>query len=120
MKKRLTATKEQRAFLAKAFNCTERTVCRALAYESTTEVSEKIRQLAAQRGCKEICVSDTVETFHDSDNIIRQYFPNGAKLELNKLTGSGVLYFGGKEMERYESVMIADIANIQKRAMAYR
>jgi hypothetical protein len=120
MKKRLTATKEQRAFLAKAFNCTERTVCRALAYESTTEVSEKIRQLAAQRGCKEICVSDSVETFHDSDNVIRQYFPNGAKLELDKTTGCGDLYFGGRKMEHYDNVMIADIAGIQTTAMSLR
>jgi hypothetical protein len=120
MKKRLTSTKESRAFLAKAFNCTDRTVCRALAYDSDSEVAKKIRKAAIEYGCKEITVSDSIETFHDADNVIRQYLPNGAMLELDKVTGCGDVYFGGKKMEHYDNVMIADIAGIQTRAMSFR
>lgn len=117
MKSRLTATKENRDFLTKAFGCSERTVFRALANVSNSPLSKKIRKVAKERGSFEVVESNAVETFHDADNVMRQYLPNGALLELDKLTGSVTVWFDGIKVKSYQDVKLSEISHIQTYAM---
>ena len=61
-----------------------------------------------------------IETFHDYDNVMRQYCPNGALIELDRNDGSGQVIFKGETVKTYEHVMVADINQIQAFASALR
>ena len=61
-----------------------------------------------------------IETFHDYDNVMRQYCPNGALIELDRNDGSGQVIFKGETVKTYEHVMVADINQIRAFASALR
>lgn len=113
----IDVTREERLFLVKAFGCTERMVFKALSYESSSLLSERIRKLALERGGIRMLSIPEVETLHDSCGYIRQYFPNGSLLELSKSDGSGVLYYHGSKVREWPVVGICDIEGIQSLAM---
>ena len=82
--------------------------------------SAKIRKLAMDRGGIVMVVIPEIETFHDYDNVMRQYCPNGALIELDRNDGSGQVIFKGETVKTYEHVMVADINQIQAFASALR
>lgn len=91
MKKYIHITKEDRMFIMKALGVTERTVFNAIRFDSKrgdTELARKIRKLAMERGGIVMVVIPEIETMFDSDNYMRQYFPNGALLEISKDNGN--------------------------------
>ena len=84
MKKYIHVTSEDRQFLAKAFNVSSVTVWKALRFEQDTDTIRRIQKAARERGGIVMAVAPVMETLHDHDNVIRQYFPNGALLEISK------------------------------------
>lgn len=103
---------------------TERMVYYALRFEGergNTDLARKIRRLAMERGGIIMVVTPEVETLHDSDEYMRQYFPNGVELEFAKKGDAAcdVLY-KGKVVRHYDNVMVRDIPAIQKYASELR
>lgn len=120
MKKQVTVTRENREFLEKAFKVSSVMIWKALTFESDSDLARRIRKLAIERGGIEMCFCPVLETMHDSDGYMRQYLPNGVLLEFNKNDGTGSVLFRGKEMRRYENVMVSGINDIQNWAMTLK
>lgn len=121
MKKYIDAGKQVRVQLMAEFGCSSVSVYNALHYTSYrggSAQAEKIRQRALSLGGVRVVVCDEMETLHDSDGMIRQYFANGAVLELSKCDGTGVVVKDGVEVARYVGVTLAMIGGIQARAAA--
>ncbi len=122
MKKYIHITKGDRDFIAKALNITDRMVFKAIRFErgSNSELCNKIRRLALSRGGIVMVVIPETETFHDHDMVMRQYFPNGALIELDRNDGRGYVIFKGETVRTYENVQVREIGGIQKFAGALR
>ena len=113
MEKKISVTRENREFLMRAFGVTERMVFKALAFQSDTDLARKIRRLALQRGGFVLNMSPALETFHDSDNFMYQYLPNGAILEFNKDTGGCDAFLDGERVKHWDGVMTSVMNEIQ-------
>lgn len=123
MKRYIHITREDREFIAKAFGVTERMVLMATSFDKkrgNSETAVKIRKMALDRGGIMMVRTPELETFHDHDNYMRQYLPNGALLEFNKNNGEGDVYFKGKLVKHYPMVYMSDIRGIQDMAAALR
>ncbi len=123
MKKYIHITKEDREFIAKAFNVSERSVFNAVRFDEKrgdSDNAKRIRKMAFERGGILMAVIPMIETFHDHDMVTRQYCPNGALIELDRNDGMGYVIFKGETVKTYENVMMTDIAGIQRFAMALR
>lgn len=118
MKKMITATKENRRFLAKKFNVTERMVYKALSGGSDSELARKIRHTALQRGAQEVEMYDEFETWYDYDGYIRQYFQNGAMLEIKKGTDEGIVFLKGRTLQRISGINFKNIGEVQREIIA--
>lgn len=60
-----------------------------------------------------------METLHDADGYMRQYFPNGAMLEADKSTGTVTVYTrNGDVVLTKENVKIYELTGIQDKAKA--
>lgn len=122
--KRIAVEKENREFLMKAFGVTSVCIWNALTYKRNNSLARKIRKLALERGGYEVQTipvgknpMDCVETMHDSDGFIRQYFPNGAMIELSKNDETGDVFFKGECKKHYDNVTLPLIESIQNYAM---
>lgn len=120
MKKYIHVTNEDRSFLSKLFGVSSVTVWKALRYEGDTDTLRKIRKAAMERGGIIMTVSPLMETLHDADGYMRQYFPNGALLEVNKEDDTAQIIYNGKVAQRYEQVRFSGIGEIQKYAASLR
>lgn len=120
MKKYIHVTNEDRSFLAKLFGVSSVTVWKALRYEGDTGTLRKIRKAAIERDGIIMSVSPLMETLHDADGYMRQYFPNGALLEVNKEDDTAQVIFNGKVTKRYEQVLPSGIWEMQKYAATLR
>ena len=123
MKRYIHITKENREFLMKAFGVTRKTVQNALLFDGergNTDLAKRIRKLALARGGIVMVASPEVETLFDSDGYMRQYFPNGAMLEVSKKDASGDIFFKGENVRHYDRVEIPDMYAIQDWAMALK
>ncbi len=123
MKKYIHIKKEDREFIMKALNVTERTVFHAIRFDSkrgNTELARKIRKLAMGRGGIVMVEIPEIETLHDADGYMRQYLPNDTLLEFSREDGGCDVYHKGKKVRRYDNVMVSDIKNIQGWALALR
>lgn len=121
----IKVSKESKAKLAKLFNCTERMVYKALCFESQTLLARKIQYVARRDygGWVEAAVPED-EIFYDTmdngEHFMRQYFNNGAVLEVSMTTGAGLVRFKGSPRYRYEEVLVSDIPTIQDYARNLR
>ncbi len=113
-------TKEVREKLKKQFRVSGTTLWKALFFESESDKAKRIRKAAQEN--YGILMNDLpcMETFHDHDNVMRQYFPNDVLVELDKNTSLGYVYLRGKKVMTYKKVMVSDIPNIQRYAEALR
>ncbi len=113
-------TKDVRERLKKMFKVSGVMIWKALTFESESDLAKRIRKIALDN--YGILMNDLpcMETFHDYDNVMRQYFPNGALIELDKNNSHGDVFFKGKKVRTYEKVMVSDIEGIQKYAGALR
>ena len=122
MKKYIHITKENREGLAKIFKVSDRTVWNAISFDKNKDsnLAKRIRKAAIERGGILMSELPLMEALHDHDDYIRQYFPNDAMLELSKNDGSGVVFFKGVQVKRYENVLLSEIGSIQNWAMTLR
>lgn len=115
MRREIEVTKENREFLRKLFGVSEPTVYTALNLDKPeTDVRKRIRKAALERGGEIMVTLREVETIHDANNMMIQNFPhNGARIEINKLTGSGRILYKGEEVTTFENIMVSQIYDIQ-------
>lgn len=121
MEKYIAVTKENREFLIKAFKTTKMAVWRALTFAERggdSPRARKIRKLAQERGGVLMVASPAMETMHDADNFMRQYFPNGVMLECDKNTGRVDIIKDGDVVKGYDNVMLDQLPAIQAEAQA--
>ena len=106
----IKVTSESKKKLAKMFNCTERMVYKALCFECQTLLARKIQYVARKEmgGWVEAAVPEA-EIFYDTmdsgERFMRQYFNNGAVLEVSMKTGTGTVFFKGSPRYRYNEVL---------------
>lgn len=115
MKKYIHIQKEDREFIAKAFDVTERTVFNATHYEDMNEGSDlakKIRTMACKRGGIVMTVAPEWETLHDADGYMRQYLGD-VLLEFSKKEPWCDVYKKGVKVRRFDHLMTNDIQGIQ-------
>lgn len=118
----IKVSNENKAKLAKLFGCSERMVYKALCFESETMLARKIRHVARTEmgGWVEAAVPEE-EMFYDTmesgERVMRQYFGNGAVLEISMETGIGVVTFKGENVKHFEKVYVDDIPGIQSIAL---
>lgn len=115
--------KEDREFIMKSLGVTERTVLNAIRFDEkrgNSDTAKRIRKLAMSRGGIVMVVNPEIETLFDADNYMRQYFPNGALIELDKKAGTGDVLFKGERAGHYEDVSLRDIEEIQAFASALK
>lgn len=121
----IKVTSESKKKLAKMFNCTERMVYKALCFECQTLLARKIQYVARKEmgGWVEAAVPEA-EIFYDTmdsgERFMRQYFNNGAVLEVSMKTGTGTVFFKGSPRYRYNEVLVSDIPTIQNYAQNLR
>lgn len=116
MKKYIDVTKEVRQDIMAAFKVTGKMVYYALNFDAKRGESEKakrIRVYAKQKGGVVMVVTPEVETIHDANGYMRQYFPNGAMIECNKANGNVDVFYKGQKMKSYEDVKIKELEEIQ-------
>ena len=121
MEKYIAVTKENREFLMKTFKTTKMAVWRALTVAERggdSPRARKIRKLAQERGGILMIASPAMETVHDADNYMRQYFPNGVMIECDKSTGHVDIIKDGEVVEGFDDVMINQLYDIQAKAQA--
>lgn len=119
MEKYIAVTKETREYLCKLFNTTRQSVWRALYFDKRagdTLTARKIRKAAQERGGILMAVCPMVETMHDADGYMRQYFPNGVMVECNKETGRVEIIQDGVVVEGFDDVTINELPRIQAAA----
>ena len=121
----IKVSKENKAKLAKMFNCTDRMVYKALCIECQTLLARKIQYAARKEmgGWVEAAVPED-EIFYDTmdsgERFMRQYFNNGAVLEVSMTTGEGKVTYKGKPRVRYDQVRLTSIPQIQEIARGMR
>ena len=120
MKKYIHVTKEVREHMMKIFGVSSVMVWKALTFESESILANKIRKAAFENFGILMNELPVVETFHDHDNYMRQYFPNGVLLEVNKSNGDVDVIFKGSSIKHYENVFVKDLKGIQNWAEALR
>lgn len=119
MEKYIAVTKENREFLIKTFETTKTAVWRALTFAERggdSPRARKIRHLAQERGGILMIASPAMETMHDADNFMRQYFPNGVMVECDKNTGRVDIIKDGESVKIYKDVMLNQLSAIQAEA----
>lgn len=121
----IKVTREAKKKLAKLFNCTERMVYKALCFECKTLLARKIQYVARNEmgGWVEAAVPEEdifYNTMSDGERFMRQYFNNGAVLEVSLKTGNGVVVFKGEIQRNYYTVLMSEIPTIQDFARSLR
>lgn len=121
----IKVSKENKEKLMKLFGCTERMVYKALCFECKTLLAKKIQYVALKElgGWIEAAVPEDeifYDTTEDGKRFMRQYFINGAVLEISMDTGIGVVKFKGEPVKRYEKVYVDEIPSIQSMAQSLR
>ena len=115
MKKCIHIKKEDREFIAKSLDITERTIFNATHYTDMnegTDLMKKIRALALQRGGIVMVEAPELEVLHDADGYMRHYLGD-VLLEFDKNGGCCDVYKKGEQVRHYDDVMLAEIQGIQ-------
>jgi hypothetical protein len=115
--KRIDVNKQTRELLVKMFNTTSVSVWRALSYRDNSPKSRRIRMAAYQNRGVLLVLTPAMETIHDADNYMRQYFPADVMIEGNKNTGRVELLKNGEVVKSWDSVKLTELAAIQQEAV---
>lgn len=117
MKKRIDTTKEMRQKAMKVFHVTEQTVFNAICFDSKrgdTDKAKRIRSYILQNGGIVMVELPEVETIHDAEGMMRQYFPNGGIIEVNKNTGDAAIYFNGEKIVSFDNIYVWQLELLQE------
>ena len=113
-RKQIEVTKEVRKDIKAAFKCSDMAIWRALSFALDTPLSKRIRKFAYQKGGVLLLLTPAMETIHDKDGYMRQYFENGAMIEVNKKLGILWLFDkDGKECRKITDCTIEQLYEAQ-------
>lgn len=114
MNKYISVSKEDRGFLMKLFGVTNQTLYTALNLENP-EVGKRgrIRKAALEHGGEIMVTLREVETIHDSNGMMVQTFPNGARLEISKTKGDARIIYKGEVVAAFEDISVKMLYDIQ-------
>ena len=112
----IDVTVKTRDELAKAFRTTIVTVWSALNYKTSSPLSQRIRQLALQKGGQWLMLAPVMETIHDADGWMRQYFSPHVMIEADKTTGDAALLLDGEAVHRVKNISLVGLAELQIQA----
>lgn len=114
IRKQIEVTKEVREEIKAAFKCSNMAVWRALSFALDTPLSLRIRKFARQKGGVLLLLTPAMETIHDKDGFMRQYFENGAVVEADKNTGTVQVFDkDGKVRHEVKHCMVEQLSDIQ-------
>lgn len=114
IRKQIEVTKEVREEIKAAFKCSNMAVWRALSFALDTPLSLRIRKFARQKGGVLLMLTPAMETIHDQDGFMRQYFENGAVVEADKNTGTVQVFDkDGKVRHEVKHCMVEQLSDIQ-------
>lgn len=116
-RKQIEVSKQTREMLVKTFKTTSVSVWRALSFRDNSPKSQRIRRAAEQNGGVLLMLSPAMETIHDADNFMRQYFPAGVMIEADKNTGHIDLLKNGQVVKSWDGVMFSEFPAIQQEAV---
>ena len=122
MKKYIHIQKEDREFIARAFEVSKRTVYNAIHFEDMNEgndLARKIRTMALERRGIVMIAAPEWEVLHDTDGYMRQYLDD-VLLESSKKKPTCDVYKKGEKVRHYDNVMTSDIQGIQDWAFTLR
>ena len=119
IKRQIEVSKEVRENIEKVFNCTRMSVWRALNYESESEQSKRIRVYAKKNGGVTLITAPEYETIYDAAGFMRQWFSNGACIEVNKNSGHADVYDRqGRKMQQVDDLKVTQLYVLQEFAAA--
>ena len=117
-RKQIEVDKKTREMLVKTFRTTSVSVWRALSFRDDSPKSRRIRHAALQNRGVLLVLAPAVETIHDADNYMRQYFPGDVMVEINKNTNHVDLLKRGEVVKSWDNVYVSDLNGIQREAAA--
>jgi len=115
VRRQIEVSQETRQELVKLFNTTAMSVWRALSFKNNSQTSKKIRKAAQEKGGKIIMLLPAIETIHDADNFMRQYFPNDVMIEANKNNGHFDLLKCGEIVKSWDNVYVSEIEKYNRK-----
>lgn len=119
IKKQIEVSKQVRENIEKVFDCTRMSVWRALSFTDNSERSKRIRVYAIKNGGTTLITAPECETIHDANGYMRQWFNNGALIEIDKHSGHADVYDRfGRKMQEHDNVSIPQLYTIQEFAAA--
>ncbi len=116
-RKQIEVSKQTREMLVKLFKTTSVSVWRALSFRDNSPKSQRIRRAAEQNGGILLMLTPAMETIHDADKFMRQYFPAGVMIEADKNTGRVELLKNGRCVKSWDSVKLSEFPTIQQEAV---
>lgn len=116
-RKQIEVNKQTREMLVKLFNTTSVSVWRALSFRDNSPKSQRIRRAAEQRDGKLLMLTPAMETIHDAEGFMRQYFPADVMIEADKNTGRVELLKNGRCVKSWDSVKLSEFPTIQQEAV---
>lgn len=102
--------------LVNTFKTTSVSVWRALSFRDNSPKSQRIRCAAYQNRGVLLVLAPAIETIHDADNYMRQYFPGDVMIEGNKNNGHVDLLKRGEVVKSWDNVHLSDLDGIQQEA----
>ena len=116
-RKQIEVSKQTREMLVKLFKTTSVSVWRALSFRDNSPKSQRIRRAAEQNGGILLMLTPAMETIHDADSFMRQYFPAGVMIEADKSTGHIDLLKNGEVVKSWDGVKLSEFPTIQQEAV---
>ena len=119
VRKQIEVSKETREKLEKMFKTSRMNVWRALNFECASDMCQRIRVAAKKNGGIVLHITPEVETIHDADGYMRQWFGNGAMLEADKNSGHVDIYDRhGMKRNQQDGCTIQQLYVLQEQAAA--
>lgn len=113
MERRILVTPEGRDFLMRSFDVSEQMISYALNYKRHSDLAQKIRSLALQRGGK--LVTEEMVTIFESNGDMVQTWGDRARIVVEKSTGNVKVYVDGTLDKEVKGMSIADLMKEQRR-----
>lgn len=116
VEKRIDVNKQVREMLVKTFKTTSVSVWRALSFRDNSPKSQRIRHAAYQNRGVLLVIAPAIETIHDANDYMRQYFPGDVMIEVNKKSNHVDLLKRGEVVKSWDNVYLSDLDGIQQEA----
>lgn len=117
MEKYIQVTPETRRHLVALFRVTPMSVWNALNFRRDNDLARRIRRAAINHGGQVILACPECETIHDADGIMRQQFPTGAVITVDKTTALATLIHpDGHVVTTVPQCTIAQLSVLQQEA----